>query len=382
MAAEPFRVLMVDDEPGMRQGAARILENYTVHLPDTLGEVGFAVELAESGEEALERVARSAPDILLLDHKLPGLSGLEVLNRLMEEKREVLTVMITAYATLETAVSATKRGAFDFLAKPFTPDELRATVFKAGKHVALQRAARQHAEEKRRIRFEFVSVLAHELKAPLAAVEGYLLAVQNRSLGEELGAYAPMVERSLVRLGGMRKLVVDLLDLTRIESGHKKRELGTVDACEVARSALELVRGDAEERHISLELVAPAPANLTADKGEIELVLNNLVTNAVKYNRDGGSACVRVEPRPGGVFIQVRDTGIGMSAQEQTRLFKDFVRIKNEKTRNVLGSGLGLSTVKKIAQLYGGDARVTSEPDVGTTFEVELRSAAPAVVPV
>ena len=201
MAAEPFRVLMVDDEQGMRLGASRILERYTVRLPDAEGEVGFEIELAESGEEALEKIARRAPDILLLDHKLPGLSGLDVLNRLVEDKRDVLTVMITAYATLETAVAATKRGAFDFLAKPFTPDELRATVFKAAKHVALQRAARRHAEEKRRLRFEFVSVLAHELKAPLAAVEGYLLAMQGKALGEELGAYAPMVERSLVRRG-------------------------------------------------------------------------------------------------------------------------------------------------------------------------------------
>ncbi|HEY3447218.1 MAG TPA: ATP-binding protein [Myxococcales bacterium] len=380
MSHEPLRVLMVDDEPGMRLGAARILERYAVKIPDPSGqapegEVGFAVDTAESGEEALQKIEKSPPDILLLDHKLPGMSGLDVLNRLVADKREVLTVMITAYATLETAVAATKRGAFDFLAKPFTPDELRATVFKAGKHVVLQRAARRHAEEKRRIRFEFISVLGHELKAPLAAVEGYLMAMQDKSLGGDLESYTPMVERSLVRLGGMRKLILDLLDMTKIESGQKKRELEKVDLREVALGSLETVRADAERRKITLELHAPGPVTMTADKSEMDLVLNNLVTNAVKYNRDGGRADVFVEPRPDGAYLKVADTGIGMSPEELARLFKEFVRIKNEKTRGIVGSGLGLSTVKKIAQLYGGDAKVSSVADQGTTFEVDLKNA-------
>ena len=375
MAHEPLRVLIVDDEPGMRLGAARILERYQVKLPDVEGEVGFVLDQAESGEEALSKIEKAAPDILLLDHKLPGLSGLDVLQRLVADRRDVLTVMITAYATLETAVAATKRGAFDFLAKPFTPDELRATVFKASKHVTLQRAARRHAEEKRRIRFEFVSVLAHELKAPLAAVEGYLMAMQDRSLGPDLEPYSPMVERSLVRLGGMRKLVVDLLDMTRIESGQKKREMEPVDLREIALCSLETVRAEAERRSIELVLHPGAPAILTADKGEMELLLNNLVTNAVKYNRDHGRVDVRLEGGERGVSIRVSDTGIGMSPEELARLFKEFVRIKNDKTRSILGSGLGLSTVKKIAQMYGGDTRVESVPDQGSTFEVELRSA-------
>ncbi len=375
MAHEPLRVLMVDDEPGMRLGAARILERYTVHLPEVEGEVGFLVEVAETGEEALARIEKSPPDILLLDHKLPGMSGLDVMNRLQADKRDVLTVMITAYATLETAVAATKRGAFDFLAKPFTPDELRATVFKSSKHVALQRAARRHAEEKRRIRFEFISVLAHELKAPLAAVEGYMLAMQDKSLGPDLESYRPMVERSLIRLGGMRKLVVDLLDVTRIESGQKKREFEKVDVREVSVASLEMVRAEAERRKITLVLHGDGAVPMVADRSEVELVLNNLVTNAVKYNRDGGRVDLFLEARPDGAWIKISDTGIGMSAEELARLFKEFVRIKNDKTRNILGSGLGLSTVKKIAQLYGGDAKVQSVPDQGTTFEVDLHNA-------
>jgi signal transduction histidine kinase len=107
----------------------------------------------------------------------------------------------------------------------------------------------------------------------------------------------------------------------------------------------------------------------------MEIIFNNLVSNAVKYNRDGGTVDVRIAPCPGGGTLAVSDTGIGMTREETARLFADFVRIKNDKTRNILGSGLGLSIVRKLAQLYGGDATFVSEPDVGSTFTVSLQAA-------
>ena len=132
----------------------------------------------------------------------------------------------------------------------------------------------------------------------------------------------------------------------------------------------------AEKRGIAINLSGPNSLNMTADRGEIEIVLNDLVTNAVKYNRDQGRVNVRLAADGEKVTIIVADTGIGMSPEEAERLFNDFVRIKNEKTRGIAGSGLGLSIVMKIAQLYGGTARVESTPDVGTTFTVELKRRA------
>ncbi|MBN2210693.1 MAG: sensor histidine kinase, partial [Sedimentisphaerales bacterium] len=110
------------------------------------------------------------------------------------------------------------------------------------------------------------------------------------------------------------------------------------------------------------------------DVGELEIIFNNLVSNAVKYNRDGGKIDVTITPTGKGVTITVADTGIGMTTQESARLFQDFVRIKNRQTRTILGSGLGLSIVKKIAQLYHGDVSVASEPEVGSTFVVTLQN--------
>jgi two-component system, sensor histidine kinase and response regulator len=369
---ETLKLLITDDEPGMRTAVERSLRGFRVSLPDISEEVSFEVSQAGTGEEALEKVSASPPDILLLDYKLPGISGLEVLEKIVPRQDETLVIMITAYATLETAVTATKRGAWDFLAKPFTPEELKHTVRKAASRLILTRQARRLADEKRKVRFQFISVLAHELKSPLAAIEGYLQLIKSRATGQELADYDHVIDRSMIRLDGMRKLIVDLLDMTRIESGEKQRDLAEVDIVSAARRSIEMNLPEARKRGISLNLHTTSPLPMTADAGELEIILNNLITNAIKYNRDNGLVDVRIVPEDGMVAISVSDTGIGMTEEEAGMLFNDFVRIKNERTKNILGSGLGLSIVKKLAQLYNGEVSVRSRPGEGSTFTVTL----------
>ena len=159
---ETLRILAADDEPGMLMAVERVLRSLTIRLPDLNGDVRFTIDTAATGEDALDKIHAQPPHILLLDYKLPGISGLDVLDRIAAEPgRDILTIMMTAYASLETAVTATKRGAYDFLAKPFTPDELKNTVRKAAASLVLAQQARKLAEEKRQVRFQFISVLAH-----------------------------------------------------------------------------------------------------------------------------------------------------------------------------------------------------------------------------
>lgn len=371
---EALKVLVCDDEEGMRMGVSRALRDYSVSMPEVAGEVVFKVEEAETGEQALEKIQADPPQILLLDHKLPNMSGLDVLDALAPgHDSDMMTIMITAYASIETAVRATKQGAYDFLPKPFTPGELRATVGKAAKHLIVSRQARKLAEEKRRVRFEFISVVAHELKSPINAIEGYLNVLQSGATVDP-GTQNQIYERCTTRIGGMRKLINDLLDMTRIESGQKPREIEEVDVVEVARTGLEGVAPDADRRGIVVTLHADEPVGMEADKSELEIIFNNLLTNAVKYNRDNGSVDLYVFRRDSEVVLKVSDTGIGMSEEDVGRLFQDFTRIKNARTSGILGSGLGLSILKKLAVLYNGEVRVSSEPDVGSTFTVILRN--------
>jgi two-component system, sensor histidine kinase and response regulator len=290
----------------------------------------------------------------------------------------MLTIMITAYASIETAVSATKRGAYDFLAKPFTPDELKSTIRKAAARLILAKQARKLAEEKQRVRFEFIRVLAHELKSPLNAVTGYLELIKKQTLGDRVADYDEMIGRSLHRIDGMNKLIHDLLDLTRIESGKAVRQLGTVNLLAAAQAAADGLQAEAAARDIAIRVHADGDASLVADAGEIEMLLNNLISNAVKYNRDGGSVDVTIACHASRATIVVADTGIGMPADEVGRIFDEFVRIKSDQTNHIPGSGLGLSIVKKLVQLYDGEVRVESQPQVGTTFTIVLNAASPA----
>jgi signal transduction histidine kinase len=223
----------------------------------------------------------------------------------------------------------------------------------------------------------FVSMVAHEIKSPLAAIEGYLNICADPAMhvGEE--KRQGMIARSLERLAGMRQLIVDLLDLTRIESGEKRRELAEVDLAAVARECAENVLPQAAARGIAVNLDVPERFGLWADRGELAIIVSNLLSNAVKYNRDGGRVDLRLARRPEGAEIAVSDTGIGMTEDEVRRLFGEFVRIRNARTTGITGSGLGLSILKKLAELYRGEVSVKSAPDQGSTFTVLLRDAEP-----
>lgn len=363
---DKLRVLVVDDEEGMRLGIERVLKNFSPRVPQLEKEVSFAIEHAATGEAGLEKIDRLKPHILLLDNKLPGMDGIEVLDTLSKRNADILIIMITAYASIEIAVKATKCGAYDFLPKPFTPDELKTIMQKAAGHVALTIHAKQ-------VRFQFISVLAHELKSPINAVENYLNIIREKSAGDDPAVYEHMLERSLTRIEYMKKLIADLLDMTRIESGQRKREPAPVLISEIAETAIDSIEETAKKQGVTIDLNVENERHFTADWSEIEIVLNNLISNAVKYNRENGHVSVDISFNEDEVKITVSDTGIGLSEEEKNKLFNDFVRIKKEETKKILGSGLGLSIVKKIARIYNGSVSVESELNKGSIFTVILR---------
>jgi two-component system, sensor histidine kinase and response regulator len=370
---EQLRVLVVDDEEGIRLGVARVLEKFVASFPDIAAEISYQVESAATGEVAVERLREAPPDIMLLDLKLPGIGGLDVLREACALEPPVLTIMITAYASVTTAVEATRGGTFDFLPKPFTPNEIKAVVRRATRDLILSRQAKKLAAEQRRTRFELIRVLVHELKAPLGAVEGYLSSILDGVVSDEQ-TMRRVVTRSIARIQGMRQLILDLLDVTRLEAGMKARVFAQLQLPEVARECMDALRPQAEAKNVTMAITCTQELSLVAVRAEIEIVLNNLLTNAIKYNREGGQVEVTLSKHDDMFEIVVRDTGFGLSREDAAKLFNDFVRIKNAKTRGIEGSGLGLATVKRIAGLYHGDAWVASEPDKGSTFTVTLKS--------
>jgi two-component system, sensor histidine kinase and response regulator len=365
-----LKLLVVDDEPGIRSGVTRILENFSVSFPFMDEDFDFQLLEAATGEQAIEILEKITPDIILLDNKLPGIQGIDVLEYINSRQLDVVVVMITSYASLELAVKATKRGAYDFLPKPFTPKEIRASVETITKQLFLRRMTQKLNLEGRQIRFQFLSVLSHELKSPINAIEGYLKMMQEKKCGENIQDYLEMIDRSLFRIQGMRNLILDLLDFTRIESGKKSRTIRQVDLCVTAQICIDAFQPFAIQKDIDIYLNGSENIIVEADQHEIEMVLNNLISNAIKYNKNGGRVDVNIKRDNKNVVVSIEDTGIGMSKQDCEMLFEDFVRIKSEETKNISGSGLGLSIVKKILDLYDAQILVDSVPGKGSCFSV------------
>lgn len=369
---EMLHLMVVDDEPGMRDAVERTLADYIHHVKESDTDVGFRISQAASAEQALQLFQQVEPDLLLLDHGLPGASGISLLQTIRNDGLDILVIMITAYGTLENAVRATKLGAFDFLAKPFTPDEVRSAVCKAVDYIVLQRQSRRIADERRKIRYEFMTAIVHELKTPLAAVEGYLRLLQEPEPDSGTMGHQHMIDRSLTRLEGMRTLIHDLLDLTRIESGQNKRLLAQVDVTKIAGKVCTDIIPAAQALQITVQLMTSVPVGMLADAEEVEIMISNLVSNAVKYNRPGGTVCVSCTCSEKIVTITVGDTGIGMTASELRSLSGEFSRIRNSKTAGIPGSGLGLSIIRSLAGRYEGTVDIASKPEVGSTFTVTL----------
>ncbi len=367
---EILDVLVVDDEPGIRSGVTRILRNFSVSYPFMDDDIQFNVIEAATGEEALEVINTKPPAIVLLDNKLPGIQGVEVLEFINNNHLDILVMMITSYASLELAVKATNIGAYDFVPKPFTPQELKASMENITKHFFLRRMTRKLHKEGKIIRFKFLTVLSHELKSPLNAIEGYLKLMQEKQAGEKIDDYQEMIDRSLSRVKSMRSLIMDLLDLTRIDSGKKKRDLRELDLDLIAKSAIDGMTPLAVQRDVKLILDVVDQQPLMADAEEMEIIFNNLISNAVKYNKDGGSVNCVIRSTSDELIVKVIDTGFGIDSEDIPKLFHEFSRIKNASTRNITGSGLGLSIVKKLVDLYNGRIEVESEPEQGTTFTI------------
>lgn len=365
-----LKILVVDDEPGIRSGVHRILANFHVTYPFMDEDYTFQILEAATGEEGIEIIDRDMPDILLLDNKLPGIQGVEVLEYVRKKNYDIVVAMITSYASIDVAVKAHNDGAIDFIPKPFTPQELKASIEQITKQQYLRRITHKLKVEGRKVRFQFLSVLSHELKAPLNAIEGYLKMMQERQMGDSLDEYASAIERSLQRIDSMRHLIMDLLDFTKVSFEKHMEKMQHVNLKELVSMAVVTVSPYAIHKDIQFVTDVKGCETIWADPNDFEIIMNNLVSNAVKYNKPGGKVTITVDCNDNEFTLSVADTGIGINSDDRAMLFEEFSRIKNDKTRNISGSGLGLSIVKKVVELYHGVINVESATDKGSVFTV------------
>ena len=223
------------------------------------------------------------------------------------------------------------------------------------------------------IKNQFVSMVAHELKTPLAAVQGFINIILDDSLGVNREKQKEYLSRSTVRLKSLTDLVNDLLDISRMELKTKQREIEDVDITGTLKSTIQFLEFEIKKKEILVDThIQDDLPTIKADVSEITRLFTNLISNAIKYNKESGSIYIIAHQVENYVIIKIRDTGIGMKPEEKDRLFSEFYRAKNEKTRGISGTGLGLSIVKKIVESYYGKIEVESVFGYGTTFTIHL----------
>jgi len=196
--------------------------------------------------------------------------------------------------------------------------------------------------------------------------------MQEKQAGDKIDDYTVPIDRSLQRIQGMRNLIMDLLDFTKIRLERKEEKIQEVDLESIASGAMVTVQPYAIQMEVHLKLDVRSKAIIMADPDDIEIVFNNLLSNAVKYNKFGGKAEITIDSSDTEAIIIIADSGIGINTGDTENLFTEFVRIKSEKTKNISGSGLGLSIVKKVIEMYKGSIKVDSIPDIGSVFTVRL----------
>jgi signal transduction histidine kinase len=223
-----------------------------------------------------------------------------------------------------------------------------------------------------RMKDDFVSSVSHELRTPLTSIRGYLELVLEREAGdltEEQERFLGIVARNADRL---LRVVGDLLFVAQVDAGTIALEPGACDLEEVASEAVEAVRPAAVEKGIELALAADDVPELTADRARIAQVLDNLVSNAVKFTPVGGRVTVRAFSEGNEALVEVTDTGMGIAPQDQEHLFQRFFRTAAASEEAIPGTGLGLAIVKAIVEAHGGSISVASEVGHGTTFQMRL----------
>ena len=362
MVSEQSTILIIDDEKAMRDSCSQVL---------TKNE--YLTETAEDGERGLQKIKEIKPDLVLVDLKMPGMSGMDLLKKITEIDPNIVSIVITGYATIESAVEAMKRSAYDFLTKPFTPDQLRVVVGRGLEKRKLALESARLRQEKVTMRENFITLVTHQLRSPLTSAKMLLGVILGGFDGDAPGMQKEMVKRASERISDLLQIIDDWLDMSHIEAGNLTENVESVAIVPILSETAGLLKPLAEAKKIALEM--DFYDNLPAIRGNeksLKQAFINLVSNAIQYNCQKGTVTISTKENGEYLRVDISDTGIGISQENLHFIFDVFFRVKTKKTRGVTGSGLGLPIAKKIIEAHNGTIKVASKPGKGSTFSIFL----------
>ena len=360
-------VLIIDDEEAMRDSCSQIL------LKDHC-----RVETAKDGATGIQLIQTLHPAVVIVDLKMPGMSGFEVLESLPGIDPHIVAIVITGYATVDSAVEAMKKGAHDFLPKPFTPEALRIIIARGLERRRLVLEAEALRKEKQLLEENFITMVSHQLRSPLVAIQQYFEVMLAGLVGTTDDRLKEMIHKANERLGALLRLINDWLDLARIDQARFVGTFQLLDVRKILDRLVDLMTPAARESDISLEWSGSSgPAfEVLADEQGLEQVFANLINNAIRYNKPQGRVRIDLRDEANSVIVEIRDTGIGIAKEQLPLIFDQFFRVGRPGDKTPKGSGLGLSIAKKLVEAHHGRIEVRSELGVGTSFTVRLPKAA------
>jgi len=376
------RILIIDDE----ELVAKVLE---LHL----GVAGYPYDWAMNGQKALEQLASRPYSLALLDICMPGMSGVEVLEKIKESGSDIAVVMMSGHGSEDIAVKCMKSGALDYVTKPFELNDVLQRIEQALVHRATLLEKRRLEREKD----DFISMLSHDMKNPLTAAIGSIDITREGRLGPVNEEQEEYLQSAIDSCNEVVSMIDNLLSIYRFEAGRMHLNVQPCDPGDILPPLVN--RFTLLARREGTELVADLETNLpwvAVDRNAFSRTIGNLLGNALKFTSEGGEITLSCHPLTreeamnitipdyaapsaesllGGherfVRFSVRDTGSGIPLEDHGKIFERFVQSRRE-GKNYGGAGLGLAYCKLIVEKIGGAIWVVSEPDRGSEFIIIL----------
>ncbi len=364
-----IRILIVDDEEKIRSRIGRILS-----------KEGYIAETASNGTEAREKLRNGGFDITLTDINLPDTSGFEIMEFIRSAGIETLPLVLTGYASVESAIRAIKVGAYDFIQKPVDMETLKLVVFRAAERVMLARENKKNLlelEKLNELKDEFLSVVSHDLRSPLASIGAYAnYLLKKGDLTHTQESYISIIREIS---NNLYTLVNELLDISRIEAGALDLNREETDIAEIISASINNFLLLALDKSTAIDFINRLEDRMASiDRVKFLQVMNNLVSNAVKFTENGRITVSAQESTDNSsISIIVEDTGVGIPGKDLPALFEKYSFQKKGGTRGETGTGLGLVICKRFIELHGGRILARSTPGQGSEFEIIIPRGIP-----
>jgi signal transduction histidine kinase len=386
------RLLVVDDEESLRITTAAIFERE-----------GYVVDTASSGDEAIDLISKADYDLVLTDLHMEGGDGISVLNRIRQKAPLTISVVLTGFASVESAIAALQEGAYDYLIKPCDIETMKHTIRRGVEHrrlmlaeqkaradlqqlnLDLERRIEQRTAELKRLNVEladanrakdvFLATLSHELRTPLTPVVGWIKLLRSGTLDEKSVSQAlDAIERNAWL---QSRLIDDLLDTSRIATGKLHFEPKPTDLNATVKAAVDTVRTSAAARNIELSVsLHPTSLIVMGEPVRLQQIAWNMVSNAIKFTDPGGKVTITTGLDGTQAYFTVIDTGIGIAPEFLPHVFDRFRQADGSTSRRHGGLGLGLAIADALAKVHGGRLEAQSEGEGrGATFTLRVELA-------